>query len=365
MSNGEKTQNEQGSNNENPQPGENSERKPKKKKGAIWGVRYKTIGIVVLAIIIIVGAYFGVTEFLYYQNHVTTNDAMTNGHINPVLSRVSGYVERVYVDDNEHVKKGQLLVQIDTTDFALKVAMAKAALLNARASLGVAQAGIQSAQVNLNKAQTDYHRIKTLYKGGATTKSKYQDIQAELASAKAKVKTAKKHAAVDKSQIQSRKDNLKNARLQLSYTTIRARSDGVISKKNIREGQYITAGQPVMALTDVQNVWVTANFKETGLHDIRVGQNVKIHIDAYPDKSFKGRVQSIAGATGASFSLLPPENATGNYVKVVQRVPVKIVFTQEPDPRYPLRIGLNVEASIDLNQKIDSSNNNSRAEAGK
>jgi membrane fusion protein (multidrug efflux system) len=365
MSNEENKETEVQTNNEDQNYSENSEQKSKKKKGAIWGIRYKTIGIIALAIVIIVGGYFGVKEFEYYHNHVTTNDAKTDSHINPVLTRVSGYVDHVYVDDNEHVKKGQLLVQLDTTDLALKVKMAQAALGNARASLGVAKAEVQAAQVTLNQAQTDYNRIKNLYQGGAATKSKYQDVQSKLASARAQVTKAKRHQAVLQNQIQSKKDNLENARLQLSYTTIRARSSGVISKKNIREGQYITAGQPLMALADVQNVWVTANFKETGLHDIRVGQIANIKIDAYPNKTFKGRVQSIAGATGASFSLLPSNNATGNYVKVVQRVPVKIVFTKKPDPEYPIRIGLNVEVSIDINQKVSSNNNNPNAEDGK
>ncbi len=360
MSNEENKQPEEGPNSES--QNKNSQQKAKK-NGTIFGVRYKTIGMVVLGIIIIVGAYFGVKEFLYYHNHVSTNDAMTNGHISQVLSRVSGYVKHVYVNDNEHVKKGQLLVQIDTTDFALKVEMAKSSLLNTKASLGVAKADVQAAKVSLNKAQTDYNRIKNLYQGGATTKSKYQDVQSRLASAKASVMKAQRHVDVVKSQIKSKKDNLKNAKLQLSYTTIRARSDGIVSKKNIKEGQYITSGQPVMALTDLQDVWVTANFKETGLYDIHVGQKAKISIDAYPNKSFKGRVQSISGATGASFSLLPSSNATGNYVKVVQRVPVKIVFTQKPDSLFVVRQGLNVEVSININQKDTTQTGKSRANA--
>jgi membrane fusion protein (multidrug efflux system) len=363
MNNEEHKETEVQTNNEDQDFSENSQQSGGKKKGTLWGISYKAIGLVALAIVIIVGGYFGVKEYLYYQNHVSTNDATTNGHINPVLSRVSGYVDKVYVDDNEHVKKGQMLVQIDTTEYALKVQMARAALENTRASLGVAKADIQSAKVTLNKAQTDYNRIKNLYQGGATTKSKYQDAQSKLASAKAGATKAKRHVTVLQSQIQSKKEQLKEAKLNLSYTSIEARSDGVISKKDIREGQYITAGQPTMALADIHNVWVTANFKETGLHNIHVGQIAHVHVDAYPNKDFKGQVQSIAGATGAKFSLLPPNNATGNYVKVVQRVPVKIVFTQEPDPEHPIRIGLNVEVSININQKVQSTK--SRAKEGK
>lgn len=358
MSNEEDKQNNQGVNSKE----QNSDKSSKKKgKRTIFGLPRKAVTIAVIAIIIIVGGYYGVTEVLYYQNHIGTEDAQTNGHITPVLSRVSGYVVNVYVDDNEHVKQGQLLVQIDTTEFVLNVARAKTALQNARAMLGVAKANVQAAQVNLHKAQTDYHRIKNLYEGGAATKSKYQNVKTRLASAKVKVTKAKRHVSVVRNHIQAKKNNLKDAKLQLSYTTIRARSSGIVSKKNIREGQYITAGQPLMALADMDHVWVTANFKETSLHNIHVGQIVDITVDAYPEQDFKGRVQSISAATGASFSLLPESNATGNFVKVVQRVPVKIVFTKTAGPQYPLRLGLNVEVAINLNQELDSSSHHSQA----
>ncbi|HYW33890.1 MAG TPA: HlyD family secretion protein [Balneolaceae bacterium] len=346
-------------NEENQNPNGNSGQQGNQKKRTLLGFSYKSVGLVILAIAIIIGGYYGITEYEYYQNHVNTNDAKTDGHINPVLSRVSGYVDSVYVQDNEPVKKGQMLVQIDTTEYKLKVRMARAALQDTRASLEVAKADVQAARVNLNQAQTDYHRVKNLYQGGAATKSKYQNVKTELASAKTKLTKAKRHVAVLQNQIKSKKDNLENAKLQLSYTSIRAGSKGVISKKDIKAGQYITPGEPLMSLTDVQDVWVTANFKETGLHDIRVGQKAKISIDAYPHKKFIGRVQSIAGATAAKFSLLPPNNATGNYVKVVQRVPVKIVFTQKPNPNYPIRLGLNVEVSININQHVK--NKHSRA----
>jgi len=328
-----------------------SRKKSKPSKGKILGLSYKSVGLVCLAIVLIIGGYYGIKEYEYYQNHVTTNDAKTDGHINPVLSRVAGYVDSVYVDDNERVHKGQMLVQIDTTDIGLQVQMARSALQDAKASLGVSKANVESAKVQLNKAQTDYHRVHNLYEGGATTQAKYDDVQTELASAKASLNQVKSHVKVLKKKIKQKKEALENEKLKLSYTHIRARSGGIISKKDIREGQYITPGQPLMSLTDDQDVWVTANFKETGLYDIRVGQKAKISIDAYPHKKFKGRVASIAGATGAKFSLLPSDNATGNYVKVVQRVPVKIIFTQKPNPKYPIRQGLNVEISININQK--------------
>lgn len=311
----------------------------------------KVIGFTVLLLILIVGGYYGYTEIMFYQTHVETEDAQTDGNISPVLPRVSGYVDKVLVDDNEQVEKGQLLVKIDTTEYALKVNMAKAALQNAKASLNVAQANLESANVALHKANIDYKRVHDLYEGGAATKSKFDDVESARESARAQVAVAKRRLNEVQSQIESKRDDLKYAKLQLSYTKIKAPSSGLISKKDVEVGQLIQPGQPLMAVTDVNQVWVVANYKETELNDIRIGQKVDVNIDAYPDKTFRGKVESIAGATGAKYALLPPENATGNFVKVVQRVPVKIVFTEAPNPKYPIRLGLNVTATINTTQK--------------
>lgn len=323
----------------------NNQRKTKQRS------KRKIIGFGILLLILIVGGYYGYTEIMFYQTHVETEDAQTDGNISPVLSRVSGYVDHVYVDDNEHVEKGQLLVEIDSTEYALKVNMAKAALQNAKASLNVAQANLESANVALHKANIDYKRVHDLYTGGAATKSKLDDVEAERESARAKVSVAKRRLSEAQSQIKAKKDDLRYAKLQLSYTKITAPAAGLVSKKDVEVGQLIQPGQPLMAVTDVNQVWVVANYKETELNNIRIGQKVNISIDAYPDKTFRGKVESIAGATGAKYALLPPENATGNFVKVVQRVPVKIVFTEAPNPKYPIRLGLNVTASIDITQK--------------
>jgi len=323
----------------------NKQSKPKNRS------KRKFFGFGILLLVLIVGGYYGYTEIMFYQTHVETEDAQTDGNISPVLSRVSGYVDKVYVDDNEQVEKGQLLIQIDSTEYALKVNMAKAALQNAKASLNVAQANLESANVALHKANIDYNRVQDLYKGGAATKSKFDDVEAARESARAKVSVAKRRLNEVESQIEAKKDDLKYAKLQLSYTRVTAPSAGLISKKDVEVGQLIQPGQPVMAVTDVHQVWVVANYKETELSDIRIGQKVNIGIDAYPEKKFHGKVESIAGATGAKYALLPPENATGNFVKVVQRVPVKIVFTEAPNPKYPIRLGLNVTASIDVTQK--------------
>jgi membrane fusion protein (multidrug efflux system) len=229
--NNEENQANQEQENENQNNNENSGQADNNKKGTIFGLTYKTIGIIVLAIIIVVGGYFGIKEYLYYHNHVSTNDAKTDGHINPVVARVSGFIDSVYVHDNEHVRKGQMLVQVDTTEYSLKVYMAVAALQSAKAALGVAKATVQTAKVKKHHAQTNFNRVKHLYKGGATTKSKFQDAQTSLASAKAALAKAKENVNSAKKKIQSQKENLKHAKLQLSYTHIKAGSEGMVSQK--------------------------------------------------------------------------------------------------------------------------------------
>lgn len=316
----------------------------------------KKIIAVVVTLILIVGGYYTYKGVHFYSTHAETEDAQVDGHISPVLPRVSGQVTAVHVDDNEPVKSGQVLVEIDTTEYALKVEMAKSALENARASYEVAKTNVESARIALDKAQTDFNRAQDLYKGGADTRKRFEDAQAALKAAKAKYKAAQRKIEEIKTMIRQKKDNLDYAQLQLSYTQIKAPISGLVSKKDVETGQFVQAGQPVMAVTNPDKIWITANYKETEIHDIKVGQIVKVSVDAYPNKTFRGKVQSIAGATGAKYALLPPENATGNFVKVVQRVPVKIVFTEKSDPNYPMPLGINVTTSIDITQDIDSGN---------
>lgn len=309
----------------------------------------------VLFIIVLVAGYFGYKEYHFYSTHVETEDAQTDGYITPVLARVSGYVTDVYVNDNENVSKGQLLARIDTTDYALKVQMAKSALSSAKAALDVAKASQEQAKVALDKAKLDFHRISDLYKGGATTRQRYDDVKAALNAAQATYNEVIQKVAQATVNIKRQQDQLDYAKLQLSYTRIIAPGNGVVSKKDVEVGQLIQTGQPLMAVTDMKNVWVTANFKETELDHIKPGQIVNLYLDSYPDHVFKGRVQSLAGATGAKYALLPPENATGNFVKVVQRVPIKIVFLRDDKFEAPLQLGLNVTASIDYTQHVAQS----------
>lgn len=329
---------------------EPSENLNKKKSGS-----RKYIIYAILALIVIVGGYFAYHGVHFYLTHAETEDAQINGYISPVLPRVSGYVTDVHVEDNDQVARGQLLVDVDSTEFVLKVHMAQTALENANANLDVAKADLQTALVRKNKANLDYNRARNLYKGGATTQARFDDAKSAFEAASAQYEAASQRIKQIRSEIKQRQDALDYARLELSYTHIKSPGNGIISKKDVEVGQLVQAGQPLMAVTDIRDVWVTANYKETELSNLHVGQKVKIYIDAYPDTTFMGRIASIAGGTGAKFALLPPDNATGNFVKVVQRVPVKIVFLKDYGKTYPMRLGLNVTTSIDITQHVPGS----------
>lgn len=302
----------------------------------------------VVAALVVAGAVFGLKTVVFYAHHITTDDAQVEGHINPVLPRVAGYVSAVDVSDNQRIAAGDVLLRIDARDFEARVSMAQAALDNARAAVTVAQARVEAAKSKTAKAAQDLTRAAAL--GAQRVVSQQEQDTAKWAAdaAAAEYQAATREVTVAEAQIAQRQADLDYANLQLSYTTLTAPVAGTVAKKSVEVGQYVQPGQPLMAIVGDREVWVVANFKETQLHDIRIGQAVDIHVDAYPQMAFSGRVESIAAATGSKFSLLPPDNATGNFVKVVQRVPVKIVFVEPPDATHPLRIGMDVTAVVDL-----------------
>jgi len=302
----------------------------------------------VVAALAVAGAIFGVRTVVFYTHHITTDDAQVDGHINPVLPRVAGYVGAVEVGDNQRVAAGDVLLRIDARDFKARVDMAQAALANARAAVTVAQAHVDAAKSKTTKTAQDLTRAATL--GAQRVVSQQEQDTAKWAAdaAAADYQAATREVTVAESQIVQRQADLDYANLQLSYTTLTAPVAGTVAKKSVEVGQYVQPGQPLMAIVGDREVWVVANFKETQLHDIRIGQSVEVHVDAYPQMTFSGRVDSIAAATGSKFSLLPPDNATGNFVKVVQRVPVKIVFVEPPEATHPLRIGMDVTAIVAL-----------------
>ncbi len=406
----------------------------KPKKPAPWqrpGFRKLMFASAVVLVIV------GVVLFLYYHNRESTDDAEVDAHLAPISARVSGDVVAVLVNDNQRVKAGDILVQIDPRDYQARVDQAKAALAlaqaqarganvnvpltrettqsgstGASADLQSAQAAEQSAEVSYQranssdlayaraevdkqqaiyaKAHNDLERMRPLVDKAEISQQQFDGYvsaekaaQGELDAAKQKVAQAEQGVAMARSQVESAKAkvaqaragvsqaqanekqvtvrqasaegakaqvaqaqaNLEAATLDLGYTNIVAPIDGVVTDRNVQVGQVLAPGQALMVVVPLNNVWVTANFKETQLAKVRPGEKAEVHVDMYGE-TFTGHVDSIAGATGSRLSLLPPENATGNFVKVVQRIPVKIVLDPIPPNKAILRPGMNVDATI-------------------
>ncbi len=329
------------------------------------------LGVLLLIATAFIGA--GAAWWLEARQWESTDDAFIDVHMVHVAPQVAGRVVGVLVDDNQTVRAGQPILEIDPADFQAKldqalaneaaaagsVAQARAQLSaayansdEARAEVGVADANAINAASQLKRDQplAEQHVVsrQTLDNDIAAARSTAANLvaaQKKLASAEAQQGVAESQLTTAEASLKSAAAQTEQARLNLSYTRILAPQAGRIAHKNVALGDYVQAGQDVMALVPAR-VWVTANFKETQLASMRVGQPVDIEIDAYPDVKFHGHVDSIQPGSGAAFSLLPPENATGNYVKVVQRVPVKIVFDDPPDPARPLGPGMSVVPSV-------------------
>jgi membrane fusion protein (multidrug efflux system) len=359
---------------------------PEKKKG---GAR-RVVVLSVLAILLVVGSIWGFRMVVFYGHHAVTDDAQLDGDINPILPRVSGYVTDVLVRDNQELKAGDVLVKIDPSDLQAKVDQEQAAVLNAQAAVAVAQAAVASARATASgsqakvasnqadvvaartraeQASSDLARYKTLVDKEEISRQQYDaaraaaesahanadaarattdSAKATVTSSGAQIEAATRQVAAAQASVAQHQATLEAAKLQLSYVVLKAPVGGIVSKKNVEVGQFVQAGQPLLAIVQGTDTWVSANFKETQLAKMRPGQTADIEVDAYPGKVFHGRVESLAAATGARFSLLPPDNATGNFTKVVQRIPVKIVFTDPADPHHPLRVGMNVSVTVNL-----------------
>lgn len=302
----------------------------------------------VVALLAVLALAFGVQTIAFYLHHVTTDDAQIEGHIAPVLPRVAGYVAEVLVRDNQRVDGNDVLVRIDPRDLESRVNIARAALRNAEAAVAVAHANLEAVKSKREKTSNDFERNAPLFRQRVISPQEYDSTKAAADAAEAEYQAGTRQVTAAEAQVAQRQADLDYAQLQLSYAIIAAPAAGFVSKKSVEVGQFVEAGQPLMAIVQEGEFWVVANFKETQLRKMRVGQPVTVEVDAYPGRIFHGRVESIASATGAKFALLPPDNATGNFVKVVQRVPVKIVFTDKPDPDHPLRVGMNVTAIVDV-----------------
>jgi membrane fusion protein (multidrug efflux system) len=339
-----------------------------------WMTPTRLIVIAVAAVALVAGAVVGIKHWQYYTSHEETDDAEVEGHISPVLPRVSGFVTQVLVRDNQHVDAGQTLLEVDPKELDLKVveadaavqnavadqATADAALSGARAAALTAAANVETALVRQRKTASDLARDTSLFKTGAITDSQLTDTKAaadtaaaeldakraEANTAELQISEASARVAAARTQAAEKAASLDYAKLQRTYGSVTAPIAGLVSRKNVEPGQYVQAGQTLLSVASDTDVWVVANFKETQLTRMKPGQSVAFEADSYPGTVFHGKVESISGATGARFALLPPDNSTGNFVKVTQRVPVKIVLTQAPDSDYPLRPGMSVDASV-------------------
>lgn len=307
---------------------------------------------VLMPIIIIIAAIVGYGFFLNSQKWETTEDAYVETHPVQVAPKVSGQIIEMYVTDNQKVKEGDLVAQIDPVDYQAKLAEISAkyetTLLkqkNAKAAFAAADSQIQLAKRNLD-------RYTQLYKSGAASKLEYDNAKTAYDSAQSGYtqaqqallsKDSNRVADADLKQLAAQK---RQAELALSYTKIYAPQSGSVSNKTIEKGTIIQAGQPLFTLVP-DKVWVVANFKENQLRFMKPGQDVEIKVDTYPNKSFKGKIDSIQRISGAKSSLFPPENAVGSFVKIVQRIPVKIVFTEDINPdEYTIVPGMSAEPKV-------------------
>jgi membrane fusion protein (multidrug efflux system) len=392
------------------------------------GPSKRVIIILVVAAVCVVVALLGYKA--YAKTHVSTDDAFVDGRIHTIAAKINGTVKALYVVDNQLVKKGDVLVEIDPVDYSVRVDEAGASLsmersrvaeagvrisvakaqeeemtdqaeasriglevqkknlVQAQLDIKKAQAGLEAQEARLRQAEQDIKRADGLFAKEAISREKYENVQtardvAEAQEAVAREQLAQAQSAADaqgsrvtqaemdvkradaalraqqkvllqaeigtRSQealARQREATLRTAELNLSYTKIYAPVDGFVSKRSVEVGNQVQAGQPLLAIVPLEGTWVTANYKETQLEKVRPGQKVYIEVDSYPGKTFTGKVDSVMAGTGSAFSLFPPENATGNYVKVVQRVPVKIVLDQGTDPDHALRVGLSVIPTI-------------------
>jgi membrane fusion protein (multidrug efflux system) len=350
--------------------------------------RRKVMAGIVFATIAIIGLVSVFFYIEYKSTHITTDDAFIDGNIHTIASKVPGTVETVYVHDNQPVRGGDLLVELDPVDYDVKVDEALASLNAEKAKLGESDSKIEASKkqlddakakadairavnelqrANLEQAEKDKARAESLYKKDAMSKEKYEKAMTAYKVAAAQVKAAteglksyivsidtqkaviRQAEAARVSQLSSIKQkeaSLEAATLNGGYTKIYAPVDGYVTKKSVEVGNQIQPGQPLMAVVPLEGIYVTANYKETQLEKVKPGQKVEIKVDTYPGKKFNGTVQSIMAGTGSAFSLFPAENATGNYVKVVQRIPVKILFDKDTDPGHVLRVGMSVVPTV-------------------
>ncbi|MDR6239240.1 HlyD family secretion protein [Aureibacter tunicatorum] len=343
---------------------ENSEAEAKKKSNKKYYLVFSVVILIVLGVIAYVTVYF--------QKHVTTNDAQVDGYIIPVIARVEAFLDSVYVVENEKVVAGQLVATLDSIPYILaleinqgkydeariQLKISENELVNKKIQLREAQHEYRAKQAQFKKAMQDYSENEQLYAEGVIPLSEYDKYRAAFVSsrevldiAKEQIEKLKVEIIVNEEQIEKNistvsklKSNVDLSARNLSYTKIYSPIDGTISQVKIRTGQYMKGGETLFTVVDDENIWVTANYKETKIHKLVIGGKIKISIDAYPSRTFWGTINSMGPAAIARYSFLPPNNTTGNFVKIVQRVPVRIYFEDTTDLSI-MKPGLNVETT--------------------
>jgi membrane fusion protein (multidrug efflux system) len=335
----------------------------------------------ILAVTVALGlAVWGWHRYQFSRTHVETDNAQVDGHITPIAPKVQAFVASVRVEENQPVSEGDTLVVLDDRDLRVRLAQAEADLATANAAAGnhghtgqveaqlaateaqeqSALATVASAEAGLRKATADLERIRGLAAQKIVAAQQLDAAQAAFESARANLDAAQRMAAAAGSQVTasgaavsaaesrvlSARAAVETARLQLSYTTITAPTSGIIGRRNVEPGALVQVGQTLMSVIPEHAVWVTANLKETDLEHVAVGDSASFTVDAFPAHRFTGHVESLSPATGARFALLPPDNATGNFTKVVQRVPVRIAVDGGVDPAHRLLPGMSVVATI-------------------
>jgi len=350
----------------------------------------RTIALILLSVVIILGAVGLYLYMRYKATHISTDDAFVDGRVHVIASKIPGTVRTLHITDNQLVKKSDPLLEIDPVDYDVRVKEAQAGLQVERArlselrdrvntakkqlteimaSLEAARANVELQKANLDLAKVNLQRSESLLKKEAIPRQQYDNsktayevavaqvkaaqdmvkqLEASLETQKALIKQTEAGLPTQEAQIRQKEATLTAAQLNLGYTVLYAPAGGYVTKRTVETGNQIQIGQPLMAVVPLvqADVWITANYKETELKNVKPGQKVKIEVDTYPGKVFYGKVNSIMAGTGAVFSLFPPENATGNFVKVVQRIPVKIVLDEGADPNHLLRIGMSVVPTI-------------------
>jgi len=359
-------------------PAELVEARPKRRR----------IPVIVVGVLALALTVWGLNHYLYSRHHVSTDNAQIDGHITLIAPRIAAFVTRILVDDNQHVQAGDTLVVLDDRDLKVRLQQAEADLHEAEAAVGSrgragqtqaelqatraeaasAQASVSAAEADYHKAAADVERYRKLAAQKIVSAQQFDAAEAAAAQAAAKLEAARRQAAAAGSQVSASgaavrsadarlaaaQAAVSNAGLQLSYAYITAPVAGIVAKRNAEIGALVQVGQTLMSIVPDENVWVTANIKETQLTHVRVGDRAEFTVDAYPGRSFEGQVESLSPATGARFALLPPDNATGNFTKVVQRVPVRIAVDQSAGSPVPLRPGMSVDVTIETGRNNSS-----------